>query len=256
MFTFRIRFFIVAGCSFWCAPLLLLKNECLVREVSYFLFFLFLCWRRSKNNVTLMQRGVHFFFIFATPLRTSSVGFSLMSQTTFPCCVALVFFWRPHPAWESPFSFLQHLSSNKFNSGIICKNQLPMLRGARFFWLPHTAWESIFSLLQHLYGETLNSDIICKNQPPMLCGARFFLRPHPAWESIFSLLQHLCSENDILKATALLMASCTLQSTKGAAESVHDALRSVHDCVESLVDVLFCAVLGNYNDACEAFVNT
>ena len=47
-----------------------------------------------------------------------------------------------------------------------------------------------------------------------------------------------------------------LESTRGAAKSVHDALRSVHDCVESLLDVLFSAVLGNFHDAYEGFVNT
>ena len=54
----------------------------------------------------------------------------------------------------------------------------------------------------------------------------------------------------------LLVASCTFESTRGAAESVHDTLSSVHDCVESLLDVLFSAVLGNFHDAYEEFVNT
>ena len=48
----------------------------------------------------------------------------------------------------------------------------------------------------------------------------------------------------------------TLESTRGAAESVHGAFRSVHDCVESLVDVVFSAVLRNFHDAYEGFVNT
>ena len=111
-------------------------------------------WRGSKQNDVPTQRGVH---IFANRN------------------MALVFVWRPHPAWESIFSLLQHLCSETDNFCIVCKNLLPMLRGARFFWRPHLAWESIFSLLQHLCSETINSGTICKNQLPMLRGARFFL---------------------------------------------------------------------------------
>ena len=152
-----------------------------------------------------------------------------------------------HAAWRSYFSFLQHLC-------VLLRLDFRLCSKSR----SHAAWRSFFFGVLTLRGSqyfhfcntsAAKLSILAPSVRisfPCCVALVFFWRPHPAWESIFSFLQYLCSENDIFGASALPMASCTFQNTKGAAESIHDALRSVHGCVDSIVDVLICAVLGKY----------
>ena len=66
-------------------------------------------WRLFFLGVPMLHGNQYFHFC-----NTSAVilhVFASCFEIGFPCCVALVFFWRPHAAWESIFSFLQHLCS-------------------------------------------------------------------------------------------------------------------------------------------------
>ena len=66
-------------------------------------------WRSFLIGVPMLRGNQCFHFC-----NTSAVKLYVFASCFgigFPCCVALVFFWRPHAAWESIFPFLQHLWS-------------------------------------------------------------------------------------------------------------------------------------------------
>ena len=131
----------------------------------------------------------------------------------------------------------------------------------------HAAWRSFFSGVpmqggNHIFRfcntSAVKRSILASSVRitfPCCVALVLFWRPHNAWGSIFSLLHHLCSENDILGETALLVASCTLEAPSALLRAFVTP-SDVLTAVESIVDVLFSAVLWNFHDAYEEFVNT
>ena len=88
-------------------------------------------WRSFLFGVPMLRGDQHFHFCSTSAVKLHV--FASFLGIGFPCCVALVFSWRPHAAWESIFSFLQHLCSDTACFCFMFRNRLPVLRGARFF---------------------------------------------------------------------------------------------------------------------------